>query len=430
MANILRNALVMPTPPRGRIGSPDVFPNLLISTLALAAVALPIGQQLFASAPQAKYQTQVDISPNTLLRGIPQPFPFNQFIQESSKPRYAVTVDQYPNTILRGIPQPFPLITPDTQAVKQKWNVELDQYPNTVLRGIPQPFPFNQFIQESAKPRWNVELDQYPNLLLGPLALAGAALPPGYRTDFAEFQPKYAVQVDLTPNTILRGIPQPIPFNLFTWEETKPKYGTTVDQYPNLLLSTLALAQPAQPPGYRTDFAEFQAKYNIELDTYPNTLLLGISTTSPLPPGQQTEFPEFQAKFQVVDFNSLWANDIIYRLPPLPPQPSISLTRPGERVVLLSKKVSETKPVTVDFLSRIPVSDGIRAASCSCSVYTGLDPAAASMVSGPAAISGTKVTQLLSAGVAGVLYQLKVQVTTYSFNTIIISGYFIVKADA
>lgn len=78
----------------------------------------------------------------------------------------------------------------------------------------------------------------------------------------------------------------------------------------------------------------------------------------------------------------------------------------ANRVELLPKFSGETKPYQVDFLSELPNGVTISSASVTASVQTGNDSDPQNIVSGSASISGTLVTQVITGGVAGAIYQL------------------------
>jgi hypothetical protein len=69
------------------------------------------------------------------------------------------------------------------------------------------------------------------------------------------------------------------------------------------------------------------------------------------------------------------------------------------------KRVGESEVLTVDFVDLLGVGETIVSASWSMRLKAGNDLAASSMIQGPSTTIGTKVSQMVTAGVAGVLYE-------------------------
>lgn len=76
------------------------------------------------------------------------------------------------------------------------------------------------------------------------------------------------------------------------------------------------------------------------------------------------------------------------------------------RADLPPKLVSSTETYTVDFVDAIPAGDSISTQSVSASTYSGTDASPSAIISGSASTSGTKVSQKLTGGTEGVIYQL------------------------
>lgn len=90
------------------------------------------------------------------------------------------------------------------------------------------------------------------------------------------------------------------------------------------------------------------------------------------------------------------------------------------------------KKVTFDFLGDLAIGETLSTAAVTASVFSGTDASPSSLVSGSASISGTVVTQLLSAlagGVLGVVYELLCTVTTSAGQTLKQAGYLSVVPD-
>lgn len=82
------------------------------------------------------------------------------------------------------------------------------------------------------------------------------------------------------------------------------------------------------------------------------------------------------------------------------------------RSILGGKRASETRNEVFDFTSSLAAGETISSASTAATVYTGTDASPSAVVSGAATISGTKVTQKLTAGTVGVVYELVCTATT------------------
>lgn len=102
------------------------------------------------------------------------------------------------------------------------------------------------------------------------------------------------------------------------------------------------------------------------------------------------------------------------------------MTAGGMQPQALSKKVGETIPATWDFSAQLAVGETISTRTVTATVYSGVDAAPSAIISGAATSSGAVVTQKITAGVSGVIYQLLCQITTSLSNTFQISSYFAV----
>lgn len=93
------------------------------------------------------------------------------------------------------------------------------------------------------------------------------------------------------------------------------------------------------------------------------------------------------------------------------------------RIVLPSKQQGETKTYAFDFASFLANGETLSTASVTATVYSGVDVSPSAIVSGSASISGTTATQLLTAGVVGVVYDVSCAVTTSAGQTLRLTGY-------
>lgn len=82
------------------------------------------------------------------------------------------------------------------------------------------------------------------------------------------------------------------------------------------------------------------------------------------------------------------------------------------------KQPAEVKSVTFDFTSDLAVGETISTKSVAASVYAGVDASPSSLVSGAASSSGAVVSQLITGGVAGVIYELACTITTSAGQTL------------
>lgn len=76
------------------------------------------------------------------------------------------------------------------------------------------------------------------------------------------------------------------------------------------------------------------------------------------------------------------------------------------------KKAGETAPVTFNFLSSMDSAETISTQVVAASVYSGVDANPAALISGAATHSGKIVSQFLTGGVVGCVYQLLCTITT------------------
>lgn len=109
--------------------------------------------------------------------------------------------------------------------------------------------------------------------------------------------------------------------------------------------------------------------------------------------------------------------------PPTPTLPSGTISLYGSRVTLPAKKIGETVIVPFDFISKLAVGETIFSATCTVSVYTGVDSNPSGLVDGTPTISGTVVNQLITGGVLGTIYSILVAATTSFGQTLELSGY-------
>ena len=97
------------------------------------------------------------------------------------------------------------------------------------------------------------------------------------------------------------------------------------------------------------------------------------------------------------------------------------------RLAFREKSVAETQTLTFDFLSLLALGESISSASTSAAVYSGTDSTPAALISGATTIAGSKVTQKVVGGVAGVMYTITCTATTSAGQVLAQSGYLVVR---
>ena len=120
---------------------------------------------------------------------------------------------------------------------------------------------------------------------------------------------------------------------------------------------------------------------------------------------------------------------IVFGAAPVPPTPPTGPSKHGGYVVLDGKKLGETLFEQIDFISQLAPNETIVSATCSCTVYTGNDPFPQNMIVGAANIQGTVVSQLVTGGVLGTIYEILAAASTSLGQTIELSAYLAVIPD-
>lgn len=90
---------------------------------------------------------------------------------------------------------------------------------------------------------------------------------------------------------------------------------------------------------------------------------------------------------------------------------------------LPAKRPGESAPVTFDFTSSLAATETISSQSVTVSVYSGVDANPSAMLSGVASASGKLVSQQITSGNSGVIYQLQCTITTSLAKILQQSGY-------
>jgi hypothetical protein len=99
------------------------------------------------------------------------------------------------------------------------------------------------------------------------------------------------------------------------------------------------------------------------------------------------------------------------------------------RQVFRPKIVGETVSLVFDFASRLSVGETITGQGSTAYLYSGVDATPTAILSGSPSTSGTKVTQKVTGGVVGAIYDVLVTVTTSAGQTLSIGGYVAVNPE-
>jgi hypothetical protein len=99
------------------------------------------------------------------------------------------------------------------------------------------------------------------------------------------------------------------------------------------------------------------------------------------------------------------------------------------RADLPPKPASSSDSYVLDFVDSIPAGSSISTQSVTASVYSGTDASPSAIISGSATASGTQVTQKVTGGTVGVIYQLTWTVTTSGGLTLKKLGFLAIVPD-
>lgn len=88
------------------------------------------------------------------------------------------------------------------------------------------------------------------------------------------------------------------------------------------------------------------------------------------------------------------------------------------RVEQPPKLIGVTQKYTWDFASLLAAGETISTTAVTASVYSGTDASPSSILSGSPSSSGTVLTQAVTAGTLGVIYQVIAQITTSASQTL------------
>lgn len=101
------------------------------------------------------------------------------------------------------------------------------------------------------------------------------------------------------------------------------------------------------------------------------------------------------------------------------------------QLIFTSKSVGETQPYVVNFSDRLQFGETINGAAVSISVFSGTDPSPSSMLSGTTSYDASgNVTQVLTGGVVGVIYNIVYVVTGTASHNYVKVGQLAVISDS
>lgn len=93
------------------------------------------------------------------------------------------------------------------------------------------------------------------------------------------------------------------------------------------------------------------------------------------------------------------------------------------RAELTPKLVGETQTYQFDFSADLGEGVTLSSPVCTAAVYSGTDASPSSIISGSASASGAIVSQKITAGTEGVIYEVTCTVTTSDGQTLQQTGY-------
>jgi hypothetical protein len=94
-----------------------------------------------------------------------------------------------------------------------------------------------------------------------------------------------------------------------------------------------------------------------------------------------------------------------------------------------AKLVSAIQVLKFNFTSLLGPTETISTQTVAASVYSGTDASPSSIISGSASASGAIVSQTITGGTSGVLYELKCTITTSLSQTLVLAGMLAVVPD-
>jgi hypothetical protein len=359
-----RAPIVTNTPRAAGIGFADVAPNLLLTTLAVAAT-LPFVQRADASAPppkapvqceqrvsndlllgivgsplplpssaallgpQQKYEIRFDNPPNLIRQPLPDFLPRGQQLSASAPPIVKPSVAENPPAVIR---RTLPDFLPPGGQVSDSAPPPKFRITGPILVGQiaqpPNPFPPGEQISDSAPPpKFRVTGPLLTCQVVQPSAIVAAPLPIGEQVSDSAPPPKFSIGAPLLVGQIVQpaGVPPgPLPVGQQVSNSAPPpKYRPQVDVYPDNLI--LGIPTQSIAPAW-ADFDQVPAPSRyLPLFEPPNLLTSTLFVAKPIPPSRQLSDsappPKYQPQVDVV-FTTL-----VLGIPIVPP-PAIPLGLP------------------------------------------------------------------------------------------------------
>ena len=99
------------------------------------------------------------------------------------------------------------------------------------------------------------------------------------------------------------------------------------------------------------------------------------------------------------------------------------------RIELPAKSPDATQNIVFDFTSMLAAGATIISAGVTATVYSGTDASPSAIVNGSSVISSQKVTQSITAGVDGTIYDLECEVSTSDAQVLQLGAYLAVARN-
>lgn len=97
-------------------------------------------------------------------------------------------------------------------------------------------------------------------------------------------------------------------------------------------------------------------------------------------------------------------------------------------ITLPDKPVGETSLASFDFISQLAAGETLTGAVVTASVFSGVDGTPENIISGAEILEGTIVSQMITGGVAGVVYWLSCSVSTSTGQNLIMQAFLAVTS--
>lgn len=266
----------------------DLAPNLLLTTLAVAAAATVLRGPIY-SQPHERSAPQPDVFPNllvTTLAAAPEAAPFSQEDWPQRTQRARLSVEQPLNlltsTLAPAAPVAAPFAQSDWPVTRRTGRRDVEVAPNLLVSA---QAPFTQFDVLSVHGRLRRELDQPLNLLQTTLAPVEVAAPFAQRewdaryrqvTRFDVAWSQSLLQTTLTPTA-------QAPFTQLDWPTARLRGRLELVWTQNLLQSTLAPGVVAAP-FVSVDFLYVRHHLLHDEAPLPNLLMTTLAPEAPPAP--------------------------------------------------------------------------------------------------------------------------------------------------